>query len=76
MVTSHRTVQGYNGQALVDSKHQVILHGEAFGTGQDHDLLPPVLDGAKKNLNVLGHGEDYFKGKILTADTVITAKIT
>ena len=54
----------------------MILHGEAFGTGQDHDLLPPVLDGAKKNLNVLGHGEDYFKGKILTADTVITAKIT
>jgi transposase len=30
MKTSHGTIQGYNGQALVDSKHQVILHGEAW----------------------------------------------
>jgi transposase len=69
IVTPHGTIQGYNGQALVDSKHQVIIHGEAFGSGQDHDLIPPVLDGAKENLKVLGHSEDYFKGKILTADT-------
>jgi transposase len=69
MVTSHGTIQGYNGQALVDSKHQVILNGEAFGSGQDHDLLPPIVDGAKENLKVLGHSDDYFKGKILTADT-------
>jgi hypothetical protein len=69
MVTPHRTIQGYNGQALVDLKHQVILHGEAFGSGQDHDHLPPILDGAKENLKILGHSEDYFKGKILTADT-------
>jgi hypothetical protein len=30
MVTSHGTIQGYNGQALVDSKDQVIIHAEAF----------------------------------------------
>src|SRR5512137_872453 len=36
MMTSHGAVQGYNGQALVDSKHQVIVHAEAFGEGQDH----------------------------------------
>jgi hypothetical protein len=29
MHTTHGTVQGYNAQALVDSKHQVIVHGEA-----------------------------------------------
>jgi transposase len=33
MMTSHGTIQGYNGQALVDSKHQVIVHAEAFGEG-------------------------------------------
>ena len=27
MYTSHGTVQGYNSQAMVDSKHQVIVHG-------------------------------------------------
>ena len=69
MVTPHGTIQGYNGQALVDSKHQIVLHGEAFGSGQDHDLLPPIVDGAKENLKALGHSKDYFRGRILTADT-------
>jgi len=31
MITSHGTIQGYNGQALVDSKDQVIVYAEAFG---------------------------------------------
>ena len=69
MYTSHGTIQGYNGQALVDKKHQVIIHGEAFGCGQDHGHLEPMLDGAKENLQSIGHSQDYFKGKILTADT-------
>ena len=69
MYTSHGTVQGYNGQAIVDSKHQVIVHGEAVGKGLDNDNLPPVVDGAKKNLESIGKGKDYFEGKILTADS-------
>ncbi len=36
MLTSHGTIQGYNSQALVDDKNQVIIHAEAFGNGQDH----------------------------------------
>jgi hypothetical protein len=36
MMTSHGVVQGYNSQGLIDAKHQVIVHGEAFGNGQDH----------------------------------------
>ena len=69
MHTAHGTIQGYNGQALVDKKHQVIMHAEAFGYGQDHGHLEPMLDGAKKNLQKIGHSPDYFKDKILTADT-------
>jgi transposase len=69
MVTSHGTIQGYNGQALVDSKEQVIVHGEAFGDSQDLHLIPPVLDGAKENMRALGCGDDYFVGKTLTADS-------
>lgn len=70
MFTSHGTIQGYNGQALVDNKHQVIVHGEAFGYGQDHYHVPPMLDGAKENMERIGYGEDYFEGKILTADSL------
>jgi hypothetical protein len=69
MHTSHGTVQGYNGQAVVDSKHQVIVHGEAIGKGLDNDNLPPVVDGAKENLERIGKGKDYLEGKILTADS-------
>jgi transposase len=69
MMTSHGAVQGYNGQALIDGKHQVIVHGEAFGNGQDHIHVPPMLTGALENLQSIGHEPDYFKGKILTADS-------
>lgn len=69
MQSSHGMVQGYNVQALVDDKHQVIFHGEAFGESQDHSLIKPMLDGAKENLKDIGIDEDYFEGKILTADS-------
>jgi transposase len=69
MHTSHGTLQGYNGQAIVDSKHQVIVHGEAIGKGLDNDNLPPVVDGAKQNFERIGKGSDYFEGKIVTADS-------
>ncbi len=69
MYTSHGTVQGYNSQALVDSKHQVIVHGEALGRGPDNENLSPVIDGAKENLQSLGESPDYFEDKILTADS-------
>lgn len=68
MPSSHGVVQGYNAQALVDSKHQVILAAEAFAS-QDHDNLQPMLDSAKKNLVSIGKKPDYFEGKELTADS-------
>ena len=70
MVTSHGTIQGYNGQALVDDKKQVIVHAETFGDGQDHHHVPPVVDGAKETMKALGHGDDYFEDTILTADAL------
>jgi len=68
MHTSHGAIQGYNGQALVDKEHQVIVHAEAFGSGQDHGHVEPMLDGTKKNLQAIGHAQDCLEGKTLTAD--------
>ena len=48
MPSSHCVVQGYNAQALVDAKHQVILAAEAFAS-QDHENLAPMLTGVKKS---------------------------
>ena len=69
MMTSHGTVQGYNGQALVDSKHQIIVHAEAFGEGQDHYHIAPIMGEAKVNMEALGYESDYFEGKKLVADS-------
>jgi len=68
MPSSHGVVQGYNAQALVDSKHQVILATEAFAS-QDHENLKPMLDNAKKNMVSIGKEPDYFEGKEFTADS-------
>ena len=68
MPSSHGVIQGYNAQALVDSKHQVILAAAAFSS-QDHENLQPMLEGAKKNVAAIGKDETYFQGKQLTADS-------
>ena len=68
MPTSHGVIQGYNAQAWVDGKHQVIVQAEAFGN-QDHENLAPMLAGAKKNMQGIGKDPDYFKGRQLSADS-------
>jgi transposase len=68
MPTSHGVIQGYNAQALVDAKHQIIVHAEAFSS-QDHENLAPMIAGAKKNMQAVGEDENYFEGKKITADS-------
>jgi transposase len=68
MPTSHGVIQGYNSQALVDSKHQIIVHAEVFGNGQDHDNLAPMLCGARQNMETIGRGSDYFRKRVLSCD--------
>jgi len=65
MTTPHGVVQGFNGLALVDSKHQIIVHSEAFGQNAEHDFLKPMIEGAKENLG----NKTMFKGKKVLADT-------
>lgn len=68
MPTSHGVIQGYNAQALVDAKHQIIVHAEAFNS-QDHDNLAPMMKGAKKNMQAIGKQPSYFQGRQLCADS-------
>jgi len=69
MQTSDGCVQGYNAQALVDSRHQIILHGSPSGSGQDHRQVAPMLAGAKEMLELSGLSEELPLEKAqLTAD--------
>jgi len=69
MKTSHGVIQGYNGVAVVDEKHQVIVHAEAFGAAQEHDLLGPMIEGTKENFKEIGSEEDVFEKAKLVADS-------
>jgi transposase len=68
MATSHGVLQGYNANAIVDEKHQIVVHGEAIGKGEDGSNMEPMLEGAKEKLETIGW-EDPLKGKTISADT-------
>jgi len=50
MSTSHGVIQGYNGVAVVDEKHQIIVKAEAHGEGQEAHLLQPMLESTREGL--------------------------
>ena len=67
--TSHGVIQGYNGVTVVDEKHQIIVHAEAFGAAQEHDLLEPMIEGTRENFKEIGSEEDVFEKAKLVADS-------
>lgn len=70
MKTSKGTIQGFNGVATVDKKHQIIIDATAFGEGQEYHTLAPVLDKVSKRYKRLGINDDiYSTGVVVTADT-------
>lgn len=72
MTTSKGTIQGYNGLAAVDKKHQIIVDAQAFGEGQEHHTLQPITKAIKDRYQRLGIRKNIFKGRykpIITADT-------
>lgn len=68
MKTSKGVIQGYDGVAVVDAKHQVIVHAEAHGAPQEQGLLIPMIEGTKENFKAIGSG-DVFEKTALTADS-------
>lgn len=54
MKTSKGVIQGYDGVAAVDAKHQVVVHAEAFGEAQEHDLLQPMIEGTQDHFTTVG----------------------
>jgi transposase len=69
MKTHRGIIQGYDGVAATDGKHQVIVQAQAFGEGQEHDLLAPMVAGVRKNFEEIGKEEDIFKKAKLLADS-------
>ena len=73
MSTSHGVRQGYNANALVDERHQVIVAAEAFGLSGDQSNMDPILDKALTNLHRIGQ-RSSLKNMIVSADTSYFSK--
>jgi len=69
MPTSHGVVQGYTGSVAVDSKHQVIVHAEAFGSNNETAVLEPMIDGVEENFKETKIDEKILKKVTVVADT-------
>lgn len=68
MKTGKGVIQGYDGVACVDDKHQVVVHAAAFGEAQEHDLLQPMIEGTDEHCRAIGRPHP-FKTTKLTADS-------
>ena len=71
MKTSHGVIQGYTGVAAVDGKHQVVVAAEAFGTGQEHGLLEPMIDQMREAFNgeKVKDGDEILREAKVLADS-------
>jgi len=68
LTSSHGVLQGYNANAIVDGKHQIVVHAAAFGQSGDSTNMGPMLEGAKSRLEAIGWKEP-LKDKKISADT-------
>jgi hypothetical protein len=69
MATAHGVIQGYNGVAVVDGRHQIVVHAEALGEGQENHLLVPMITATREHFTAIGGGTDVFAQATLTADS-------
>jgi transposase len=69
MATSHGVIQGYNGIAAVDEKHQTIIWAGAFGDSNEASHLPEVLEGIETTCEQANLGAGILQKVKLTADT-------
>jgi len=68
MKTSKGVIQGYTGVAVVDAEHQIVVGAEAFGEGQEHGLLVPMLEQTRDSFGKIANEPEVLEGAILTAD--------
>jgi len=61
-------IQGYDGVALTDARHQVVVHAQAYGEAQEHGLLIPMLEGARETFRAFGTA-DVLERVALAADS-------
>lgn len=67
--SSNGIIQGYNGVAMVDNRHQVIVGAAAYGEATEYNLLSPMIEITRENFEKIKKDEDVFETTKLTADS-------
>jgi len=65
----HGVIQGYNGIAVVDSKEQVIVAGNAYGTVAEGQYFSKMLEKTERSMRAVKGKENPLEGAIILADT-------
>jgi len=68
MTTSKGTIQGYNGIAINDDKHQIIMQAKVWGSVGEQQALAPAVKQLEEQLAKLGT-PDSFSTAAFTADS-------
>ena len=76
MSTGHGVIQGYNGVAVVDGKHQIVVMAQAHGEGQEAHLLAPIIETTRTQCQAAGIAEDVFEETKLTADAGYSSQVS
>ena len=69
MPSSHGVIQGYNGIATVDEKHQIVVDAQAFGDGHEAKHVGEVVEQVESTFRKLDPKLDIYKEIVLTADS-------
>lgn len=69
MATSHGVIQGYNGIATADDKHQVIIHAKAYGDSNESGHLTEILQDIHSTCSEAGVDTNIYEKVKITADS-------
>jgi len=63
----HGVIQGYNGIAVADSKKQVIVAANAYGSVSEKQYFPEMLEKTERSMRPI-KGENPLKGTVILGD--------
>jgi len=66
---AHGVIQGYNGMAVGDSKNQVIIASNAYGTVSEGQYFSEMLEKTERSMRMITGKENPLEGTIILADT-------
>ena len=65
----HGVIQGYNGIAVTDSKNQVIVAANAYGSVSEGQFFSRMLEATEENMRTVKRKKKPLEGTVMLGDT-------